>query len=59
VKGNASGTTKLVGVALALFVELEELRAGKASGAAATHEGSQPVHGDPPARSTKDVLRPE
>ena len=47
------------GVALALFVELEELRAGKASGAAATHEGSQPVHGDPPARSTKDVLRPE
>ena len=48
------------GVALALFVELEELRSGKAAGgAAATHEGSHPVRGDPPAGSTKDVLRPE
>jgi phospholipid/cholesterol/gamma-HCH transport system substrate-binding protein len=48
------------GVALALFVELEELRAGKAAGgAAATHEGSQPLRGDPPAGSTKDVLRPK
>jgi hypothetical protein len=48
------------GVALALFVDIEALRAGRAAGAAAaTHEGSQPVPGDPPAGPAKDVLRPD
>ena len=48
------------GVALALFVDIEALRAGRPAGAAAaTHEGSQPVRGDPPAAPAKDAQRPD
>jgi phospholipid/cholesterol/gamma-HCH transport system substrate-binding protein len=44
------------GVALALFVDLEALRAGAP---AAAREPSQPAQGDPPAAPGKRVLRPE
>jgi phospholipid/cholesterol/gamma-HCH transport system substrate-binding protein len=49
------------GIALALFVDREALRAGEAAGTGATavRERSQPVPGDPPTTPRRDVPRPE